>query len=133
MQSVQLQWIDIREYIAEVAEKNMKSAMKIAGNEGATYLKNTSPVSDRGNRKGKYARGWRSAFEEGAGRTGETYIYNQTDWQLTHLLEDGHNVKNRFSNGRIIGYAKGDKHISRAEGYVASILERSLRISRGLY
>lgn len=133
MQSVQLQWIDIREYIAEVAEKDMKTAMKIAGKEGATYLKNTSPVSDRGSRKGRYAKGWRFAFEEGVGRTGETYIYNQTDWQLTHLLEDGHNVKNRFSKGTVIGWANGDKHITRAEGYVADILQRSLRISRGLY
>ena len=132
MQSVQLQWIDIREYIAEVATKDMKTAMKIAGKEGATYLKNTSPVSNRGNRRGKYARGWRFKFEDGAGRTGETYIYNQTDWQLTHLLEDGHNVKNRFSNGRVIGWANGDGHISKAEGYVESILQRSLKVSRGL-
>lgn len=133
MQSVQLQWLDIREYIAEVATKNMKTAMNIAGKEGATYLRNSSPVSKSGPRKGKYAKGWRYAFEGGAGRTGEVYIYNQTDWQLTHLLEDGHNVINRFSNGSVIGWANGDGHISKAEGYVYGILDRSLRVSRGLY
>lgn len=132
-QSVQLQWLDIREYIAEVATKDMKTAMKIAGKEGATYLKNTSPVNERGARKGRYAKGWRFTFEDSAGRKGDTYIYNATDWQLTHLLEDGHNVKNRFSNGRVIGWANGDQHISNAEGYVYGILDRSLRISRGLY
>lgn len=131
MQSVQLQWLDIREYIAEVAEKDMKTAMKIAGKEGAAYLKNISPVDPNGKRKGKYARGWRFAFEEGAGRTGETYIYNATDWQLTHLLEDEHQIYNRY--GGSYGATRANKHISIAEGYVADILQRNLRVSRGLY
>ena len=133
MESVQLQWVDIREYIAEVAQKDVKTAMKIAGKEGATFLKNNSPVAQNGRRKGRYARGWRFSFEEGAGRTGEVYIYNQTDWQLTHLLEDGHDIKNRFSKGAVIGHWNGDKHIAYAEGYVEGILQRSLRVSRGLY
>ena len=133
MESVQVQWIDIREYIAETAKKDMIAAMDMAGAEGAKYLRNTSPVSKGGAKRGRYSKGWRSTVESGAGRTGEVYIYNQTDWQLTHLLEDGHNVKNRFSRGRVIGWANCDGHISRAEGYVESILERSLRVSRGLY
>lgn len=131
-ESVQLQWLDIREYIAEVATTDMKTAMKIAGKEGAAYLKNTSPVSKNGRRKGRYARGWRFAFEDSAGRKGDTYIYNQTDWQLTHLLEDGHQTFNRYG-GPFGDGAKGDHHISNAEGYVYGILDRNLRISRGLY
>lgn len=131
MQSVQLQWLDIREYIAEVAKEDMFTAMKIAGKEGAAYLKNTSPVNDKGKRKGRYARGWRFSFEGGAGRTGEIYIYNHTDWQLTHLLEDGHQIYNRF--GGSYGTTRANKHISVAEGYVDGILQRSLRVSRGLY
>lgn len=130
MQSVQLQWLDIREYIVEEAARDMKRGMSLAGKEGAKYLRSNSPVSKDAPRRGKYARGWRSTIEGGAGRTGEVYIYNQTDWQLTHLLEDGHSTLNRFGGK---GYAAGDGHISRAEGYVESILERSLRVSRGLY
>lgn len=133
MDSVQLQWLDIREYIVEVATKDMKTAMNLAGKEGATYLRNISPKSSESPRRGRYAKGWRWSAESGAGRTGEVYIYNQTDWQLTHLLEDGHDVKNRFSRGSVIGWAGGDGHISKGEGYVESILERSLRVSRGLY
>lgn len=131
--SVQLQWLDIREYIAEVATENMLTAMKIAGKEGSKYLQNISPQNDGSPRKGKYAKGWRFSAEEGAGRTGEVYIYNQTDWQLTHLLEDGHDIKNRFGGGRVLGHWNGTKHIYYAEGYVAGLLDRNLRISRGLY
>lgn len=133
MESVQIQWFDIREYIVEVAQDNMNVAMNIAAKEGAKFLRSTSPVSKESPRRGRYAKGWRYSSEGGAGRTGEVYIYNQTDWQLTHLLEDGHSIKNRFSGDRVIGSAGGTKHIAIAEGYVESLLERKLRVSRGLY
>lgn len=117
----------------EVAQDNMNVAMNIAAKEGAKFLRSTSPVSKESPRRGRYAKGWRYSSEGGAGRTGEVYIYNQTDWQLTHLLEDGHSIKNRFSGDRVIGSAGGTKHIAIAEGYVESLLERKLRVSRGLY
>jgi len=132
MESVQIQWIDIREHILEVAEKNVQEGMNMAAKEGARYLQNTSPVDNKGVKPGKYARGWRAELINAAGRTGEAYIYNKTDWQLTHLLEDGHDLYNRFGGPYPPG-AKGTKHIYYAEGYVYGILDRKLRISRGLY
>ena len=133
MESVQLQWIDIREHITEIAQTNLREAMELAGTEGAEYLKQISPRNPKGAKSGKYAKGWRSSTEEAVGRTGEVYIYNKDAWQLTHLLEDGHNVKNRFSKGSVIGWSPAIKHIYYAEGYVEDILQRSLRVSRGLY
>ena len=133
MTSVEKQWQDIGKQIENSAKKITKEEIDAASKEGARYLKETSPVSATGSRRGRYARGWRSSIEEPAGTAGEAYIYNKTDWQLTHLLEDGHEKKNRFGGPYPPPY-KGDGHISRAEGHVYDILDQRLgiRISRGL-
>ena len=67
---------DIKQSAIEVAEK------------GAKTLRQTSPK-----RTGKYRRGWRVKTYEGVYDT-TSIIYNATNWQLTHLLENGHITRN---------------------------------------
>jgi len=56
-------------------------------------------------RTGDYAKGWRvETNTDGKGRV-TSLIYNETDWQLTHLLENGHANRNG-------GKTKGKKHIA---------------------
>lgn len=130
MVSVAAQWGDIAKQIADNAKQVTREEIEYASKEGARYLKETSPVGI----SGKYARGWRSSVEEPVGTAGEAYIYNKTDYQLTHLLEDGHQVKNRYGGPFFPPYG-GIKHIYYAEGHVYDILDQRLnmRISRGLY
>lgn len=52
-----------------------------------------SPRSGRPNRTTPYWAGWTT--EDGHYRTGERVtVWNKTNWQLTHLLENGHFITN---------------------------------------
>ena len=125
MQSFQLQMQDILDDVYLETKKVTEEAFKAEAKETASYLRQISPKQKSGARAGKYARGWRWSWEYG-----ETIVYNQTDWQLAHLLEDGHDIKNRFSGNRVIGHYGGVKHIMLAEERAGERLP--LRISRGL-
>ena len=130
--SVTQQWEAILQEIKMDAVKGTREAMAEASKKGALLLRQTSPVAENSKRKGKYARGWTSSVEEYAGYSTEAYIYNKTDWQLTHLLEKGHTIKNRF--GGPYGTYGGVEHILSAENEVFAFLIREIpvRISRGL-
>lgn len=82
--------------IDEAAAKVSKEAVKT--------LKATSPKRPGG---GRYAKGW--AVKK-VGK--ELVIYNRTDYQLTHLLENGHDV---VVNGKKVGHYDGVKHIAPVE------------------
>ena len=77
---------NIQEAITEEAEKIAK--------EGQSKLKSTSPKNKKNTtHKGKYAKGWRVKNTKGKGFV-NCIIYNATDYQLTHLLENGHLTRN---------------------------------------
>ena len=113
---------DLSDNIHETA----KDASKRVAKDTAKEVRSTSPINEGSIRAGRYKRGWRYKEEY----EGQWYVYNQTDWQLTHLLNDGHNIKNRFSGVRVIGHYGGNQHIDHAEAFAAR--ELPIRISRGL-
>lgn len=88
--------------INEVAQEVVKQA----GKEGA---KIASQKSAGHRRTGSYIKGWTSAVETGKYGTVFVKVYNKTDWQLTHLLNDG------FYSVRAGRRIEGDKHIDDAE------------------
>ena len=75
------------EYSIEIQEGITKAAEDVA-NAGAKELKAKSPK-----RTGKYSKGWRVNKRSGRGFV-HTTIYNATNWQLTHLLEKPHLLRN---------------------------------------
>lgn len=77
----------LNEYSLEVQEGIKKAAVEVAEN-GVKELKQKSPK-----RTGKYSKGWRVEKKSGNGFI-HTTIYNATDWQLTHLLEKPHLLRN---------------------------------------
>lgn len=64
-------------------------------------------------RTGKYAKGWRADME--ASETGAEVTVHNKRYQLTHLLEKGHVVRNR-PGGVELGRVSGD-------GVIASVAE----------
>lgn len=82
--------------IDEAAKKVAKDAVKT--------LKATSPKKKGG---GRYAKGWST---KNVGK--QTVIYNKTDPQLTHLLENGHDI---VAHGKKVGHYDGIKHIAPVE------------------
>lgn len=77
----------LNDYSLEIQEGITNAAIEIA-EKGVKELKVTSPK-----RTGKYSKGWRVNKKIGR-RFIHTTIYNATDWQLTHLLEKSHLLRN---------------------------------------
>ena len=93
----------LNDYSEEIQEAITKEAEKVA-QEGKDKLRQTSPVNQKNTRhRGKYAKGWRVKVKKGKGFVNAT-IYNATDYQLTHLLENSHLTRNG-------GKTKPIKHI----------------------
>lgn len=73
----------LNEYSSDIQESVTEAAYKVA-EDGKNKLKVKSPK-----RTGDYRKGWRVDKRHGKGFVHAT-IYNATNWQLTHLLENGH-------------------------------------------
>ena len=77
----------LNEYSQDIQDGITQAAEDIA-KDGANELKMKSPK-----RTGKYSKGWRVDKRSGKGFV-HTTIYNATNWQLTHLLEKPHLLRN---------------------------------------
>lgn len=75
------------EYSVDVQEM-IESESKQIAKKGATKLKSSSPKLT-----GDYAKGWRVKTERGKGWI-RNIIHNETNYQLTHLLEKPHLLRN---------------------------------------
>lgn len=82
--------------------------------EGLKDLKNNSPI-----KTGDYKKGWRKKKLKSTLYGDEWVLYNKTDYRLTHLLEDGHDLKR---GGAVIGHVKAYPHISKTEKKVSDEL-----------
>lgn len=93
--------------------------------EAVRKLKATSPVGAGTHRLGNYSKNWTSKKVEG-----KRVIYNRK-YQLTHLLENGHNV---VKNGKVVGVAPAQPHIKPVEEWVQDEFENKIKvkISEGL-
>lgn len=100
----------IQEMLHEIPQKvdNVidEAAAKVS-KEAVKTLKATRPKRPGG---GRYAKGW-TAKKVGK----QTVIHNRTDYQLTHLLENGHDV---ISHGKKVGHFDGITHIAPVEKQV---------------
>ena len=119
--AVQMEKI-LNEYSQEVKDAT-ESAMDITAKEAVAKLKATSPRAKRGKHPGRYAKGWRVKKD---GKM-TCVVHNATDYQLTHLLENGHEIKNQFGT---YGRTRAIKHIKPVEEWCKS--EFPIRISQGL-
>lgn len=91
--------------IEEVIEDNeevLQGNVKAAGNKAVRLLKERSRKKKR--HGGSYARGWSADVKSEA--TGTTCVVHNRQYQLTHLLENGHAIKNQC--GSYPGKVEGD-------------------------
>ena len=119
-QSVEVQMKELLEDINADIQRVVDDALLDVPKATAQLLRNTSPKGSPHLRG--YAEGWTTKRGQG-----EVIVYNKTNWQLTHLLEDGHIVKNKKGT---YGRAHPIKHIAPAEEQAAN--DFYLRISRGI-
>lgn len=90
---------DYSETVKDVRDKVFKQTAK----EAVQKLRNTSPHSS-----GDYARSWTMKTD----RDGAVTVYNKEHYRLTHLLENGHVIRNKKGT---YGRTNGIKHIQPVE------------------
>ena len=113
--SVAIQMADILDEVSkDVKGVYETDSMKVA-KETAQMLKNNSPKGSP--HKRRYAEGWTVSKKE----RGDLVVHNKTNYQLTHLLENGHVIRNKKGT---YGRTHGIKHIAPAEEWAADELPR---------
>lgn len=112
--------IDIKdildEYSSDIQEGITETAYKVA-EDGKNKLRVTSPK-----KTGSYRKGWRVDKRHGKGYV-HASIYNATDWQLTHLLEKPHAIRNQYGTW---GTSKPQVHIEPVEQECIQAFERDV-------
>lgn len=93
---------ELSEYNQEVTD-GVKQEVKSVANECKTEIQQNSPKLT-----GSYRKGWREKTMYESADDIRISIYNKTDYQLTHLLENGHA---KVNGGRV----EGKPHIGPAE------------------
>lgn len=108
----------LAEYNQEVTDE-LKASVKQTAKTCVAELKKTSPKDT-----GDYAKGWVAlkAFESDSDI--RMQVHNKTDYQLTHLLEDGHA---KVGGGRV----EGQPHIGPAADNAAELLEKDVQVRVG--
>ncbi len=112
--SIAVQMEDLLDTVDKEVKESTKRNIDAVSREAVQKLKNTSP-----RKTGSYASGW------GKKKEGEmdVIVYNRTDASLTHLLENGHIVRNKKGT---YGRASGIKHIAPVEEWAADELPRRI-------
>ena len=98
---------------AKGVDKAMLDVEEEVANEAVKKLKSTSPKKKKGKKAGSYAKGWK-IDKKSKQQYAQTIIHNK-EYQLTHLLENGHNI---VRNGKVVGVAKPQPHIKPVEEWV---------------
>lgn len=101
--------LDLEKEVAEILDnydadvrRSVEKTQKDVAKECADYLRQTSPK-----KTGEYVAGWTSK------KNGDGYaVYNSAKPGLTHLLNNGHAIKNGRGS---YGLLNGDGHITKAE------------------
>ena len=117
-ESVTAQMTELLDEVNKDVERSAKTNIQTVAKESVQQLKNTSPV-----KTGSYAKGW------GVKKLGDmdVVVHNRTDYQLTHLLENGHVIRNKKGT---YGRAPAHKHIKPVEEWAIDELPR--RILEGI-
>ena len=111
----------LKEYSKEVDDGVAKSTEAIA-KTGAAAVR--SGARSKFNTK-RYAKGWSHKFYHRRLHA-EAYIYNKDEYQLSHLLENGHQL---IRDGKAIGrgFVQGRPHIKPVEDEIAAKYEKRIK------
>lgn len=116
-ESVEIQMADILDTVSKRVKGVLETDSMEVAKETVQKLKNTSPKGSP--HKRKYAEGWK------VGKRGRSdlVVHNATNYQLTHLLENGHVIRNKKGD---YGRTHPIKHIAPAEEWAAGELPRRI-------
>lgn len=108
---------DYNEDVQEAVDKSAKESARSCVKE----LKNTSPKRAG---HGEYARSWAVKKQETGMGVSEYVVHNKQHYQLTHLLENGHVIRNKKGT---YGRTSPIKHIAPAADAATQKFEQSAK------
>ena len=112
--SVAVQMKEVLDEVNKEVEQSAKRNIQTVAKESVQKLKNTSP-----RKTGSYSKGW--AVKKNGDM--DVTVHNRTDYQLTHLLENGHIIRNKKGT---YGRTSGTKHINPVEEWASDELPRRI-------
>lgn len=112
--SVAVQMAQLLDEVNKDVEKSAKTNIQRIAKESVQKLKNASP-----SKTGEYASGWGTKKQGDA----DVVVYNRTAPGLTHLLENGHVIRNKKGT---YGRAPAHKHIKPVEDWAIDELPRRI-------
>lgn len=113
---------ELEVYTEEVEEAVSKAVIAV-GREAANELRATTQVAGS-NTWNHYPKGWKSTPERRKGKQ-EATVHNVDHYRLTHLLENGHVIKN--GTGRTYGNTRKFPHIITVEKKSVEELEKRIK------
>ena len=117
--SVQIQMKELLDEFDRDVKETVEEAAKETAKECVQTLKATSPKR-KGRGGGKYARSWTQK------KDGNGYVVYNKEYQLTHLLENGHVSANQYGEYGV--RFNGIKHIAPVEEEgIENFVERTSR------
>lgn len=112
---------ELENYRQDVTD-SVKNDVKTVAKECKQEIQAKSPILT-----GDYKKGWRVKKVFESENDIRVVVENKTDYQLTHLLEHGHDVKNE--DGKVIGHAPAHPHIGLAAQNASRKLVKKLKVT----
>lgn len=107
---------ELESYRQEVTD-GVKQSVKDAAVLCREEIRAASPV-----RTGRYRKGWQTSKAYESSEEIRVIVHNKTDYQRTHLLENGHLTRDGVSR------VPGIPHIAPAEEHAAQTLQNKVKV-----
>lgn len=112
---------ELQDWTNTELRQKVNEAIRETAETGAKMLRNGGPYAER---TGKYTKDWDAKMRKKAltaiTNTEEYTVYNKRKYQLTHLLENGHQSRN---GGRVRPF----EHIKPTEEFIETLVVSNIR------